>query len=92
MACIVTFHCVGGRDAKVVRKGSEPRNPCSWIVSAWFVLPSGEKITHSATIRNQTVHGLVPVMGALIDSISAEHGNQVTSAGWSAMMVHGKRK
>jgi hypothetical protein len=54
-------------------------------------LPNGEKHTHSATARGETVSGLVAYMGALIDSLIADHGNQVSSAGWTAT-THGRRK
>lgn len=90
MSCIVSFTSIGG-NGKVLRKGSEPRKPATWNASAWFVLESGEKFTHSATVPAQTVTGLVPFMGALIDSLIADHGNQVKSAGWTATS-HGKKK
>ncbi len=90
MSCIVSFVSIGG-NGKVLRKGSEPRKPATWNASAWFVLESGEKFTHSATVPAQTVTGLVPFMGALIDSLIADHGNQVKSAGWTATS-HGKKK
>ena len=83
MTCLVTFASIGG-NGKVLRKGSEPRKPSTWNARAWFILATGEKHTHSATVPAQTVYGLVPFMGALIDSLIADHGNQVSSAGWTA--------
>lgn len=90
MSCIVTYHH-GTGPAKVTRKGSEPRKPSTWNASAWFVLPNGEKHTHSARIPGQTVQSLVPYMGQLIDSLIADHGNDVASAGWTAT-THGGRR
>ena len=90
MSCIVTLLSLGG-NSQVVRRGTEPRKPVTWNASAWFALESGEKYTHSATVHNQTVLGLVPFMGALIDSLVEDHGNEVVSAGWTATS-HGKRK
>lgn len=86
MSCIVAFS--GG---KVIRRGNEPRNPATWRVSVWFVLPNGEKHTHSAVIQNETVLGLVPAVGQIIDGLIDDIGNTVVSAGWSAMTHGGKR-
>lgn len=92
MSCIVSL-IIGapGRD-KVVRRGTEPRGPVTWRIAAWFVLASGEKHTHSATIQHETVTGLVPAMGQLIDSLVADHGNSVASAGWTATSHGTKRR
>jgi len=90
VSCIVTFASIGG-NGKVLRKGSEPRKPATWSASAWFVLESGEKHTHSVVVTQQTVISLASVMGALIDSLIADHGNQVASAGWTAT-THGRKK
>lgn len=90
MSCIVTCTCIDGSTGKVVRRGSEPRRPSAWSVKAWFVLANGEKHTHSTTVRNETVAGLVPIVGALIDSLVADVGNVVTSAGWTAT-THGRK-
>ena len=86
MSCVVTF--TGGR---VIRRGSEPRHPATWRVAAWFVLSNGEKHTHSATIPGQTVLGLAPAIGQIIDGLIEDHDNQVTGAGWTAT-THGGRK
>ena len=91
MSCIVTVTIGTGKAERVIRRGTEPRHPATWKVAAWFVLATGEKITHSATIQGATVAGLVPAVGQLIDSLIADHGNQVTGAGWVAS-THGKRK
>jgi hypothetical protein len=91
MSCIVTLFSRDNRVSRPVVRGTEPRKPTDWQASAWFVLPNGEKHTHSATARGETVTGLVAYMGALIDSLIADHGNQVASAGWTAT-THGRRK
>lgn len=91
MSCIVTLYSIDNRASRPVVRGTEPRRPSDWNATAWFVLPSGEKHTHSATARGETVTGLVAYMSALIDSLIAEHGNQVSSAGWTAT-THGRRK
>lgn len=86
MGCIVTYH-LGGR---VAVKGGRPRKPSTWKAKAWFVMPSGEKYTHEATVPGQTVESLVPFMGALIDTLIADHGRDVSSCGWQAMTHGGK--
>lgn len=91
MSCIVTLYSIDNRVSRPVVRSTEPRRPSDWNASAWFVLPNGEKHTHSATARGETVSGLVAYMGALIDSLIADHGNQVSSAGWTAT-THGRRK
>jgi hypothetical protein len=91
MSCIVTLYSVGARHSEPVVRGTEPRKPSLWNAKAWFVLPNGEKQTHSATVPGVTVPGLVAYMGALIDSLIADHGNQVASAGWTAT-THGRKK
>ena len=87
VSCVVTYS--GG---KVIRRGNEPRQPSNWRIAVWFVLPSGEKHTHSAMIQGETVLGLVPAVGQIIDGLIDDHGNQVTSAGWTATTHGGKRK
>jgi len=87
VSCVVQFY--GG---KVIRRGNEPRHAANWNVSVWFVLPSGEKYTHSAFVQHETVLGLVPAVGQIIDGLINDHGNQVTGAGWSATTHGGKRK
>lgn len=91
MSCIVTYHH-GTGPAKVTRKGSEPRKPSTWNASAWIVLPNGEKHTHSARFTGKTVQTLVPCMGAPIDSLIADLGNDVASAGWTATTHGGHRR
>jgi len=90
VSCVVTLHAVGGKRAVPLVKGTQPRRPVSWDVRAWFILPSGEKITHSAKVPGQTAVSLVPFVGALIDSLVADHGNEVRSCGWQAM-THGRK-
>lgn len=90
MSCMISFSCVGDNKAKVVVRGTRPNKPSTWEASTWFVLPSGEKHTYTAKVTGQTVLSLVPYMGALIDSLIADHGNQVRSAGWSASS-HGRK-
>lgn len=87
MSCVVSYS--GG---KVIRRGNEPRHPATWKVAVWFVLPNGEKHTHSAVIHGETVLGLVPAVGQIIDGLIEDHGNQVTGAGWNATTHGGKRK
>ena len=89
MSCIVTY--ISARGGRVIRKGTEPRNPTTWTAKAWFVLASGEKYIHTAVVAQQTVSSLGPLMGALIDSLIEDHGNQVVSAGWTAT-THGRKK
>lgn len=84
MACIVTCTCIDGVSRNTLAKGTPPTKPTKWRVRAWLVLPSGVKQTHSAVVRGETVHTLIPIVGALIDSLIADCGNVVTSAGWSA--------
>lgn len=91
MSCILQLSDIGRGDAKVICRGSRPKQPATWDAQAWFVLPNGEKHTHSARIPGQTVGSLVPYMGALIDSLIADVGNQVRSAGWTAT-THGRPK
>lgn len=86
MSCVITYH-LGGR---VTVRGGRPRKPSTWTAKAWFVMPSGEKYTHEATVPGQTVGSLVPFMGALIDSLIADHGRDVASCGWQAMTHGGK--
>ena len=74
MSCVVTLHAVGDKRAVPLVKGTQPRRQVSWDVRARFVLPSGEKITHSAKVPGQTAASLVPVVGALIYSLIADHG------------------
>ena len=90
MSCILTL-VTAADEAKVVRKGSAPKRPSTWAVNAWFILPNGEKITHSTRVSNQTVRSVIPFMGALIDSLIADHGNEVSDVGWSAS-THGSKK
>lgn len=90
MSCIISCICTNDSIGKVTRRGNAG-GPVTWDVKAWFVLPDGTKHTHSARAPGQTVHTLAPVMSAMIDSLIADHGNQVSSAGWTAS-THGKRK
>lgn len=91
MSCIVSITIADTGREKVVRRGTEPKGPADWRVSAWFILPNGEKHTHSALIQRETVRGLVPAVGQLIDSLVADNGNAVTSAGWTAT-THGRKR
>lgn len=91
MSCMVSCICIGNNNSRVLRRGTEPKKPSTWEASAWFVLPTGEKHTHTAKVPGQTVHSLVPYMGALIDSLIADHGNEVRSAGWTASS-HGRKR
>ena len=84
MTCHIQYTATDSPHAHIIRKGSEPRKPSTWRAKAWFVLASGEKHTHSTTVQRQTVHSLIPIMGALIDSLIADVGAEVTSAGWEA--------
>ena len=92
MSCIVTLHSIDGTGSKPVVRGTEPRKPVDWAVKAWFILENGEKHTHSATAKLETIGGLAAYMGALIDSLIADHGNQVGSCGWQAVMLHTKKR
>lgn len=91
MSCIVTLHAVGNKHCRPLVRGNEPVRPANWSAKAWFVLPNGEKHTHSAEVKGETVRGLIPYMGALIDSLVADHGNEVASCGWTASTHGGKR-
>ncbi len=92
MSCIVTLHSIDGTDSKAIVRGTEPKRPADWAVKAWFIKDSGEKHTHSAVARQETVTGLAAYMGALIDSLIADHGNQVSACGWEACMLHRKKR
>ena len=91
MSCLIQLTIGETGHERPVRRGTEPRGAADWRVAVWFVLPSGEKHTHSATIQRETVSGLIPAVHQLIDSLIADHGNQVSSAGWTAT-THGRRK
>jgi hypothetical protein len=91
VSCIVTLYNVGGRHSKPVVRGQEPAKPSRWKVKAWFVLATGEKHTHDTTAPAATIEGLAAYMGGLIDSLIADHGNEVSSAGWTAT-THGVKK
>ena len=84
MSCTVTCISVDGVTRQALARGNPPKKPSTWRAKAWLILPSGVKQTHSSTVRGETVHTLIPIVGALIDSLIADAGNQVTSAGWSA--------
>ena len=91
MSCIVTLHSIDGRGSKPVVRGTEPGRPVDWAVKAWFIKENGEKHTHSAVARQETVIGLAAYMGALIDTLIEDHGNQVSACGWEARMLHKKK-
>lgn len=91
MSCLVTLLVSDTGAQRVVRKGTEPRKPTTWRVSVWFVLPNGEKHTHSARVPHTTVAGLVPAVGQIIDGLVADHGDVVASAGWTAAAHGGGR-
>lgn len=90
MACTVT-HLLGARGGSTKAVGPSPAGPARWNVSVWFVLANGEKHTHSITVGNTTLLNLAPVVGQVIDGLIAEHGDEVTGAGWTAS-THGSRK
>lgn len=90
MSCVVTMYSVGGRRGVPLVKGTQPKRPVSWDLRAWFVLSNGVKDAHSSRVPSQTALSLVPFVGALIDSLVADHGNEVTSFGWQAMTHGGK--
>ncbi|MBD1554263.1 hypothetical protein [Pseudomonas typographi] len=88
MSCLVSFQCTGP-GGKVVQRGTAPKKPSLWNAQVWFILPCGDKFTHSITVPGQTVRGMIPYMEALFDSLAADHGNQVRAAGWTATS-HGR--
>jgi hypothetical protein len=88
MSCLVSY--TSGPRSRVVCKGKPPVKPTNWKVIAWFTLPGGVKHTHSADANGIHIGDLGTCMGALIDSLIADHGNAVTGAGWSAT-THGRR-
>lgn len=90
MSCIVLCHIREGEQPTLIRRGAEPSGPTNWELKAWFVLESGEKHDHSTTIRNRHALELAPFVGVLVDSLIADLGQEVKSAGWTAM-THGKR-
>lgn len=90
MSCIIQCHSINGAERHLIKRGNEPRKPQTWKVSAWLILEGGTKHTHSCTVPGQTVQSLIPVMGALIDSLIDEHGNVVERAGWTAS-THGRK-
>lgn len=85
MSCLITYTETGSSTPRALVRGSRPSGATTWCISAWVVLPTGEKHTHSATVPAQTVETIVPWMSALIDTLLAEHGNQVSGAGWTAI-------
>jgi hypothetical protein len=84
MTCTITHHLSTG---KTIRKGTPSPRPGRWDVSVWFLLPSGEKSTHSVTINGVTLTDLVPAVAERLDEMIAEMGNDVREAGWQA---HGR--
>lgn len=84
MTCTVSHYA--GRDAAVIKGTPSPR-PSRWDVTVWFVLPSGEKETHSLVIPSATLWDLVPAIGARVDELITELGDDVRGAGWQA---HGR--
>ena len=62
MSCIVTLHSIDGRGSKPVVRGTEPGRPVDWAVKAWFI-QDGEKHTHSATAKQETVAGRAAIQG-----------------------------
>jgi len=74
---------------KVIRQGTEPKTTSDWKVYCWFVLPNGEKHTHSTTAKGQSSTTLIPWLSTLIDSLACDLGSQVVSAGWTCT-THGK--
>lgn len=91
MSCIVTLHDIDGTRSRPVVRGTEPARAVDWAVKSWFVL-NGEKHTHSAIAKQETVIGLAAYMGALIDTLIEDHGNQVSACGWEARMLHKKKR
>lgn len=85
MSCLITYTETGSSTPRALVRGPRPSGATTWCISAWFVLPTGEKHTHSATVPDKTVETIVEWLGALIDTLIDEHGNQVTSAGWTAI-------
>jgi len=90
MSFLITYRLTGKKGAQVVTKGSKPNKPTDWRASAWFILPDGEKVTHSANIQNSTFMQTVEYMHALVDSLITDHGREVFEAGWMAS-THGRK-
>ena len=90
MSCIVSF--TYGPGAKPVVRGTQPVKLVSWDVHAWFVLLDGKKHTHSVKVPPMSAMDLVPVVGQLTDSLVDDHGEEVTSCGWTAISHGTKRK
>lgn len=86
MTCTV-HHTAGPDGGHTVARGNRPRKPCRWEVSVFFVLPNGEKHTHAVTVPGATLRDLIPLMNLQFDALAAEHGQDVTGAGWVA---HGR--
>lgn len=87
----VTLLSFDGRGSKPVVRGTEPSRPVDWAVKAWFIV-GHEKHTHTAVAKQETVAGLAAYMGALIDTLIEDHGNQVSACGWESRMLHKKKR
>ena len=68
-------------------KGTRPSKPVRWEVSAWLLLPSGEKTTHTITVQSALMFDLVPAVNERIRALIEECGDQVIGAGW---LAHGR--
>lgn len=68
-------------------KGTRPAKPVRWEVSAWLLLPNGEKTTHIITAKSALMFDLVPAVNDRITDLIAECGDKVLAAGWTA---HGR--
>lgn len=86
MSTTVT-HYVGPNGGHTMTKGQPIKVACRWEASAFFVLPSGAKHVHAITVPNATLMDMVPLMNERFGDLIAEHGNEVSGAGWIA---HGR--
>ena len=86
MSTTVT-HYVGPNGGRTATKDQPIKVACHWEASAFFVLPTGVKHVHAITVPNATLMDMVPLMNERFGDLIAEHGNEVSGAGWIA---HGR--
>lgn len=75
MTRVVWTNSVGGLP-RCNNVRSVPKKPVIWRGSVWLLLPSGERDTRNWKSHNKiTREDAQKVLGAVLDSLIAEHGN-----------------
>jgi hypothetical protein len=85
-------HYVGPNGGHTKTKGQPIKVRCHWEASAFFVLPTGAKHVHAITVPNATLMDMVPLMSERFGDLIAEHGNEVSGAGWMRDAEETKKK